>query len=120
MASYQFNPINILDTTNAIGVGSGGSLNVGGGVSINKDLYIGGNILVSGTTASFSDNIIVLNSNNTISNIDMGVLFQRSSSNVTFDVTNGLGSNNNYSGIIYDESARTFDFGYLSADSSFF
>jgi hypothetical protein len=59
MASNFNDPINILDSSNATGIGSGGSLNLRGGASIGKDLYIGGNVNISGTTTAFSDNIIL-------------------------------------------------------------
>jgi hypothetical protein len=42
----------ILDTTNALGLGSGGSLNINGGASIQKDVYIGGIVKISSTTES--------------------------------------------------------------------
>ena len=76
MAQNTFNPINILDTTDATGIGSGGSLTIGGGASIGKDFYVGGNISISGTTTSFSDNIVLINKNPTNS-CDTGLLFQR-------------------------------------------
>ena len=44
MASNFVNGINILETTNSSGLGSGGSLNVRGGASFGKDIYIGGNL----------------------------------------------------------------------------
>lgn len=40
--SFSNNPIEILDTHDAIGLGSGGSLTVDGGASIAQDVYIGG------------------------------------------------------------------------------
>ncbi|NDC57018.1 MAG: hypothetical protein EBZ69_09505, partial [Alphaproteobacteria bacterium] len=65
MASYECNPLNILDTSNATGLGSGGALTVGGG-------------------GRFSD-----------------------------DITN----NNNYSAMIYSETADEFRFGYATSDT---
>ena len=108
MASNYFNPINILDTSNSQGLGSGGSLNVGGGISIGGDTYIGGKVAISGTTTSFSDNILILNDNPSVSS-DTGILLQRFSQDVT--------NNNNYSGIIYSEIADEFRFGYATADT---
>jgi hypothetical protein len=107
MASNQINPLNILNSSNATGLGSGGSLNVLGGVSINKDTFIGGNISISGTTASFADNMIVINSNPSGS-VDTGILFQR----YTSDISNS----NNYSSITYDETNDIFRFGYITSD----
>ncbi len=46
-------PLNISDTTNASGIGTGGSLTVAGGASISNDTYIGGNLFLTNT-----DNII--------------------------------------------------------------
>ena len=40
-------PVSILDTTNSTGVGTGGSFTIGGGASIQKDLYVGGDITQS-------------------------------------------------------------------------
>lgn len=108
MASNYFNPINILNTSNSQGLGSGGSLNVGGGISIGGDTYIGGKVAISGTTTSFSDNILILNDNPSASS-DTGILLQRFSQDVT--------NNNNYSGIIYSEIADEFRFGYATADT---
>uniref|UniRef100_A0A6C0DVX9 Uncharacterized protein n=1 Tax=viral metagenome TaxID=1070528 RepID=A0A6C0DVX9_9ZZZZ len=108
MASNYFNPINILDTSNSQGLGSGGSLNVGGGISIGGDTYIGGKVAISGTTTSFSDNILILNENPSATS-DTGILLQRFSQDVT--------NNNNYSGIIYSEIADEFRFGYATADT---
>ena len=107
MAQNTFNPINILDTTDATGVGSGGSLTIGGGASIEKDFYVGGNISVSGTTTSFSDNIILINKNPTNS-CDTGLLFER--------FTNDISDNQNYSSILYSEISDEFHFGYVSSD----
>jgi hypothetical protein len=107
MASNQTNPMNLLDSTNATGVGSGGSLTVSGGVSIEKDTYIGGNVVISGTTTSFADNMVIVNANPS-SSVDTGILFQR----YTSDVSN----NSNYSAIIYDEANDKFRFGYLQSD----
>lgn len=109
MAQNTFNPINILDTTDAIGIGSGGSLTIGGGVSIGKDFYVGGNISISGTTTSFSDNIILINKNPTNS-CDTGLLFQR--------FTNDISNDQNYTGILYSEISDEFQFGYMSSDIS--
>jgi hypothetical protein len=108
MASNELNPINILDSSNAIGTGSGGSLTVYGGASISRDFFVGGNLNVSGTTSSFSDNILVLNKNPESSK-DTGLLLQR--------YTNDISNNKNYSGIIYSETLDEFIFGYASADS---
>lgn len=108
MASYESNPIIILDTTNSVGVGTGGSLTVGGGISVGQDTYIGGGIAVSGTSASFADNIIVVNSTPT-SSVDTGFLFGRYSGDIT--------SNNNYSAIIYSEVNKNFNFGYAIGDT---
>ena len=105
MSSYQVNPIEILDSTNSTGVGTGGSLTVDGGAAISKDLYIGGNISVSGTTVSFADNIIVLN-NNTLGTTDTGILLQRAAVDVT--------GNNNFSSILYSETSDSFKFGYVT------
>lgn len=108
MTQYTFNPIDILDTTNAIGIGSGGSLNIGGGASISKDFYVGGNLSISGTTTSFSDNILLINKNPTNS-VDTGILFQRH--------TNDIANSQNYSAVVYSEENDEFQFGYLSSET---
>jgi hypothetical protein len=108
MASYQFNPINVLDTTNATSLTDGGSMTLGGGISIGKDTYIGGNVSISGTTTSFSDNILLVNKNPTQST-DTGIIFQR----YTSDIQN----TDNYAGIIYSEQNDSFNLGYLVSDA---
>jgi hypothetical protein len=108
MASNYTNPINILDSNNATGLGSGGSLNVEGGASIKQDTFIGGNVSISGTTTSFSDNILLINKNPTQST-DTGIIFQR----YTSDIQN----NDNYAGIIYSEQNDAFNLGYLVSDA---
>ncbi|NDC94906.1 hypothetical protein EB118_11710, partial [bacterium] len=108
MTSYQCDPIEILDTTNSKGVGSGGSFTVGGGVSIGKDTYVGGNLSISGTTTSFADNIIALNTNPT-SSVDTGFIFQRYSGDIT--------NNNNYSAFIYSETNKEFGIGFARDDT---
>jgi len=108
MASYQFNPINILDTSNATSLTEGGSMTLGGGISIGKDTFIGGNISISGTTTSFSDNILLINKNPSVST-DTGIIFQR----YTSDIQN----NNNYAGVIYSEQNDAFNLGYLVSDA---
>jgi hypothetical protein len=107
MTSNYNDPINILDTSNATGVGSGGSLNLRGGASIQKDLYIGGNVNISGTTTAFSDNIILINQN-PINSADTGLLFERYSNDIT--------NNKKYSGIIYSENNDEYILGYLEND----
>ena len=109
MASYQFNPINILDTTNATSLTDGGSMTLGGGIAIGKDTYIGGNVNISGTTTAFSDNILLINKDPTQST-DTGIIFGR----YTGDIQN----NKNYASIIYSEQNDSFNLGYLSADAA--
>jgi len=57
------NFLSVSSTTNSIGIGSGGSVNINGGLSIIKDVYIGG--LVNFTAPS-------LNYNNTVASIGLG------------------------------------------------
>ena len=108
MASNQYNPINILDTSNATSVTDGGSMTLGGGISIGKDTYIGGNISISGTTTSFSDNILLVNKNPSTST-DTGIIFQR--------YTNDIQNNDNYVCIVYSEQNDSFNLGYLVSDA---
>ena len=108
MASYQINPINILDTSNATSLTDGGSMTLGGGISIGKDTFNGGNISISGTSTSFSDNILLINKNPTQST-DTGIIFQRYNSDIQ--------NNDNYAGIIYSEQNDTFNLGYLTSDA---
>ncbi len=107
MASNYNNPINILDTKNATGLGSGGSLNVEGGASIKQDTFIGGSLTVSGTSTAFSDNIMILNKN-PISTKDTGILFER------YNYVN----DNKYSSLVYSETSDEFIFGYANSDNS--
>lgn len=108
MASNYTNPVNILDSNNATGLGSGGSFNVEGGASIKQDTFIGGSLSVSGTSTSFSDNILLINKNPSTST-DTGIIFQR----YTSDIQN----NDNYAGIIYSEQNDAFNLGYLVSDA---
>lgn len=109
MASNYNNPINILDSKNAIGVGSGGSLNVEGGASIKQNTFIGGSLSVSGTSTAFSDNIMIMNKN-TSSTKDTGILFERYS--------NDYNDEKKYSSLIYSETSDEFIFGYANSDNS--
>lgn len=104
---YHYDPIEILDTTDAIGVGSGGSLTVGGGIGVGGSIFAGGNISIEGTSASFADNIILVNANPQDSS-DTGIIFQRHS----VDSTNG----SIYTGLLYSENSDEFLFSYLSSD----
>jgi hypothetical protein len=107
MASFQFDAVHVLDTSNAVGVGSGGSLTLGGGIAISKDVYIGGNMTVLGSTTSFADNFVVVNAN-PVQTTDTGLLFQRYSQDIT--------NNNNYSSIMYSEVTDEILIGYAQAD----
>jgi hypothetical protein len=107
MTSYSYDPTHILNTSNASGVGSGGALTLDGGAAIGKDLFVGGNLSISGSTTSFADNILVINEN-PCNSFDTGLLFER----FTGDIT----SNHNYSAIIYSESSDQFQFGYVESD----
>lgn len=62
-----FGGVSVSNLTNATGLGTG-ALNVNGGASINKDLYIGGNIFMEGTgDVSFASSTnLTLGSNNKI------------------------------------------------------
>jgi hypothetical protein len=71
-------------------------------------VFIGGNISISGTTTSFSDNILLINKNPSVST-DTGIIFQR----YTSDIQN----NDNYAGIIYSEQNDAFNLGYLVSDA---
>jgi hypothetical protein len=105
--SYHYDPINILDTSNSTGLGSGGSMTIGGGISIGRDTFIGGNLAISGTVTSFSDNILLINSNPQSSS-DTGILFERHISDIQ--------NEHNYTSIIYKESDDEFVFGYIEND----
>lgn len=107
MTSYTFDPIHILNTSNTTSITGGGSFAVDGGASVGKNLYVGGNLNISGTTTSFSDNIIVINQNPE-SSVDTGILLQRYSTDIS--------NNNNYAGIIYSETNDEFVFSYLESD----
>ena len=99
MASYSQTGIYILDSSNATDISNGGSFTTNGGVSIGKDIYIGGNLNMSGESASFADNVILLNSNPS-ELVDTGIVIKR--------------YNSDYSSIIYSESLNEFQFGYCT------
>jgi hypothetical protein len=52
-------PMSILDTSNSIGLGTGGSFTVLGGAAVNKDLYVGGDI-TSASDMRLKNNIRVI------------------------------------------------------------
>jgi len=75
--------LSINTTTNSSSETNGGAFTVAGGASIEKDVYIGGNLTVLGTqtqivsqTIKVGDNLIVLNAS-PISGRDAGILFER-------------------------------------------
>lgn len=75
--------LSINTTTNSSSKTNGGAFTVAGGASIEKDVYIGGNLTVLGTqtqivsqTIKVGDNLIVLNAS-PISGRDAGILFER-------------------------------------------
>ncbi len=91
-ALVTFGGITIQCTTNSSSSTDGGSLLVGGGASIVGDLYIGGNLNVSGIqtsivseTLNVGDNLIVINSGPSITK-DGGILIER------FQIDNDTGS----------------------------
>jgi len=88
---------NITNTTNSFGVGNG-ALNILGGLSVSKDINIGGNATIAGnlfvngtttsvnsTTTNISDNLLVVNAGPSGSR-DGGYLIQR------YQIDNNLGS----------------------------
>ena len=77
-------------------------------INYTSSINITGNLAISGTTTSFGDNMLVLNSNPKNSS-DTGILLQRYSSDVT--------DSKNYSGIIYSEINDEFIFGYSIGDT---
>lgn len=75
--------LSINTTTNSSSKTNGGAFTVAGGASIEKDVWIGGNLTVLGTqtqivsqTIKVGDNLIVLNAS-PISGRDTGILFER-------------------------------------------
>ncbi len=103
MATYSENPIIILDSSNSSN-SSSGALVVDGGVAIKK------NIFVSGTTASFHDNILLLNSN-PISSNDTGIIWERFSTDIS-------SSNRKFSGLLFNETLDEFSTSYLQTEPS--
>lgn len=57
--------VNVLNTTNSIGIGSGGSFTTLGGASISKDLFVGGNLQVVGDITV--GNIVILGTSSFVS-----------------------------------------------------
>jgi hypothetical protein len=75
--------LSINTTSNSSSVTNGGAFTIAGGASIEKDVYIGGNLTVLGSqtqiisqTIKVGDNLIVLNAS-PISGRDTGILFER-------------------------------------------
>ena len=73
----------INNTSNATSITQGGALTIAGGVAVQKDMIIGGNLTVFGSqtqlvsqNVQIQDNLIVVNSNSVIGK-DSGILFQR-------------------------------------------
>lgn len=101
------NPIMILDTSNISDINTtSASLMSLGGAYLEGDLVVS-NLFVTGTTASFADNILLLNTSTTDGS-DMGLVMQRLNTHVS--------DNNNFAAIIYSEISDEFCFGYLQND----
>lgn len=64
--SVRMDKLFLVSTTNATGLGTGGNLTIGGGASIGKDLYIGGDIKMQ-----FSNAVVLTNTNGNVCSIRM-------------------------------------------------
>ena len=80
--TYDGTLLSIFSTITALGLGSGGSLNINGGVSILENVYIGGGLDVNGTKITNctapSSNLDVVNLwylDNTLNNLTIGNVF---------------------------------------------
>lgn len=109
--------LQIVTTINSVSVDSG-SLVVKGGVGIEKDVHIGGNLSVYGTTVTLNtetilveDNLIIVN-NTPLAMADGGLLIKRFADGISS--TNG----NVYAGFFYKESTDEFTFGYTQTPSN--
>jgi hypothetical protein len=109
--------ITIEATSNSSNVNSG-ALIVNGGVAVQKDLHVGGDLVVNGTTVTLNtetitveDNLIIVNSAPQ-SLADGGILIKRYSDGIS-DTTGNI-----FAGIFYKESTDEFTFGYTSVNSN--
>jgi hypothetical protein len=99
-ALMAYGGINILQTSNAVGVGSGGALSVEGGMAVTKDLYVGGQLFISNlsidNTVKLPGNgfqTIINNTNGSTLWVYMGAL---TGADAYFDITfaNGIDKQN--------------------------
>jgi len=75
----SFNNITLFNTTNAIGIGSGGNLTILGGTSVTQDVYIGGQLnidggILGGNTSNSSFAYLTLTATDDALNLSTGAL----------------------------------------------
>jgi hypothetical protein len=118
-------PLNISDTTNASGIGTGGSLTVAGGASIGDDVYIGGNVVISNTdniTGSVGGSFVCYGGISISKDAFIGGILNVNSNNIQNVATPILGSdavNKDYVDNLITSKFSSFTAGQLIvADSS--
>lgn len=91
-ANLQTGSISIFNTNNAVGVGSGGSLNILGGASIQKKMYVGSDTIIN-NSVSIGNSLIVPSTYTTTGNIYNLI-------NTNSTITNSLITNSTISNMI--------------------
>ena len=115
--------LNIPGTTNAIGLGTGGSLNVYGGCSISNDLYIGGNLYVNGQNTSSISGLTTVGSYSSTSVYQVLVNINNTMQNTSYKIIGNLSTTTD-NGNVYTVSfsnltTTTFTANILRLDSLF-
>jgi hypothetical protein len=108
------NLININNTTNAIGIGTGGSFTALGGGSFSKDLYIGGSLYVNGqNSTTISGSISVGNNSGTgvysLSNNSIGKTMNDSNYKIIGNLSSTSNNNNVFTVSFKNLTTTSFD-----------
>jgi hypothetical protein len=123
--SVRIIDLKIYNSTNASGIGSGGSLTVLGGASISRDVFIGGNLFVNGQNTSSISGITVIGNFTTnggvytISNISIG----QTMSNTDYKIIGSLNTTSNNTNVYVvsfsNKSTSSFNANIIRLDALF-
>ena len=115
--------LNINCTTNASGIGTGGSLNVEGGGSIKKDLYIGGSLYVNGQNSTSISGLTTIGSYSDTSVYQIVISIEKTMPNTNYKVIGNLttisNNSNTYIVSFSNLTTTTFTANILRLDSLF-
>jgi len=115
--------LNINCATNASGIGTGGSLNVEGGGSIKKDLYIGGSLYVNGQNSTSISGLTTIGSYSDTSVYQIVISIEKTMPNTNYKVIGNLttisNNSNTYIVSFSNLTTTTFTANILRLDSLF-